>query len=111
MSNEFLRSHDPRSLGRHQALEVCVARDKEVTFIGAAEDENVIRVRQPIPQGSYSREQSFSFSEIHRQHSQMISNVLELRSACGVSCEKELLKHNRVNGEANATSCFGRKQL
>src|SRR5438045_1899038 len=41
----------------------------------------------------------------------MISNVLELRSACGVSCEKEFLKHNRVNGESNATSCFRRKQL
>src|ERR1700680_2131177 len=41
----------------------------------------------------------------------MISNVLELRSTCGVSREKEFLKHNRVNGEANATSCLGGKQL
>lgn len=111
MGNEFLRSNYLRFLCHHQALEVNVAGDKEVAFIGAAEDKNVVRVRHAIPHSSYPWEQRFSFGEIHRQHSQMISNELELRTARGIYREKQFLKHNRVNGEANTASCLGSKQL
>jgi hypothetical protein len=68
-------------------------------------------VRQAISQSSNPWEQSFSFGEIHGQHSQMVSDSLELRSIRSIRSEKKFLKHNRVNGEANKTSCLGRKQL
>ncbi len=85
MGNEFFRSHHLGFLGRHQVLEVCIAGDKEVTLIRAAEDENVIRVRQAVPEGSNPRQQSFSLCEIHRKHPQMLSNALEFRPAGCVS--------------------------
>ena len=110
MGNEFCGSDYLWFLGRHQVLEVCIARDKEVTFIRAAEDQNGIRVRQAVPQRSYSRQQSFSLGEIHREDTQMISNLFEFRPT-SVSGQKEFLKHNRVNGQANLAICFGGKQL
>ncbi len=69
MGNELFRSYYVGCRGRHQILEVYVARDQEVAFIGAAEYENVIRVRQAISQSPCPREQRFSFGEIYRQHS------------------------------------------
>jgi hypothetical protein len=50
MGNEFLRSHYLGFLGRHQVLEQGIAGDKEVAFVGTADDENLVRVRQSIPQ-------------------------------------------------------------
>jgi hypothetical protein len=42
MGNEFLRGDNLRFRCRHQALKEYVARDKEVAFVGAAEDKKVI---------------------------------------------------------------------
>lgn len=75
--NEFFSSHYLGFRGHHEVLEVRIARDKEVTLIRAAEDEYVIRVRQAVPQGSYSRQQCFGLGEIHWKHSQMVSYSLE----------------------------------
>ncbi len=85
MGDQFFRSHYLGFLGCHQVLEVYIACDKEVTLICTAEDENVIRVRHAVPQRSYSRQQSFSLGEVHRKHSQMISNLFEFRPIGGVS--------------------------
>jgi hypothetical protein len=109
MRNEFLRSDDLGFRRSHQILKVHVPGDKEIAFIGATEDKKIIRMRQPIPQCSYSREQRFSFCEIHRQHSQMVSDSLELRSSGRIRGEKKFLNDNRVNGEADAAIRLGGK--
>jgi hypothetical protein len=45
-------------------------------------------VGQAISQGSYPRQESFGLCEIHRQHSEMVSDSLELRLASGIRSEK-----------------------
>jgi hypothetical protein len=111
MGDEFLRSHYLRFLGRHQVLKQDIAGDKKVAFIGAAEDKNVICVHQSAPQRSRARDQSFSFGEVNWQHSQMISNLFKFGLVHGIRCEKQFLKHNVVNGNANTTLSLRGKQL
>jgi hypothetical protein len=111
MYNELFRGDDLRFLRSYQILQEYIAGDKEVTLIGATENENVIRVCQPIPQSPYSWEQSFSLCEIYWQHSQMVSDLFELRPTSGIRSQKQFLKHNWVNGEANAAIRFRGKHL
>jgi hypothetical protein len=111
MRNQLFRSDNLGSRGRYQVLQEYIPRDKEVAFAGATQNEDVIGVRQATSQSAHSREQSFSFREIHWQHSQMISDPFELRPISRVRREKQFLKHNRVNGEANKAIRFGGKQL
>jgi hypothetical protein len=110
MRNQFFRSHNLGFPGCHQALEVHVSGDQEVTLIGATEDQNVIGVHQAIPQSPYSWEQSLSLREIHRQQSQMVPDSFELRPASSIGGKKQFLKHYRVNGEADTAVRFGGKQ-
>ena len=56
MRNELFRSNHLRSLGSDQILQKDIACDKEVTLIGATENENVICVWPPVPQSPYSWE-------------------------------------------------------
>ena len=111
MGNEFLRSHYPGFLGHHQALEQEIAGDEKVAFIGTADDEDVICVRQAIPQRLCQRDQSFSFGEINRQNSQVISDLFKFRPIRDIPREKHILKHNPVNGNPNASSGLCGKQL
>jgi hypothetical protein len=108
MGNELFRSYDLGLPGRHQILQERVSRDKEVAFIGAAQDENIIRVNQAIPQSSHSREQRFRFGQIHRQNAQMVPDSFKLWSS-GVPGEKQSLKHYGINREANTTIRFSGK--
>ena len=85
--------------------------NQEIAFIGATEDEDVVRVGQVISQSSYSRQQSFSFCEIERKHSEMISNSFELRSVISICCKKQFLKNDRIHSKTNAAFRFSREQL
>jgi hypothetical protein len=111
MGKEFLRSHYLGFLGRHQVLEQGIASDKEVAFIGAADDENFVRVRHAILQCPRSWDQSLSLGEIKRQHSQVISNLFKFGPIRGIRSEKQFLKHNVVNSNANTARCLRGKQL
>ena len=56
MSYELFRGHYVGFRGSYQALKVYIRGNKKITFIGAAENENGIRVRETISQGSHSWE-------------------------------------------------------
>lgn len=111
MLNKLLRSDDLWFLGRRQIPQKHIACDKEVTLLGATENENVIRVCQPVPQRPYSWEQSFSLDKVYRQHSQMVSDPFEFWSACCIRRQKQFLKHNGINSEPNSAIRFRGKQL
>jgi len=78
MSNKFFRGNHLRPRVGYQALEGGVPSNKKVALVGAAQDENVIRMHQTISQGAYSREQGLSLREIQWQHAQMIPDLFEL---------------------------------
>ena len=48
--NEFLRGYDLRFVACHQVLHGHVIGDKEVAFVSAAQNEEVIRVRRAVSQ-------------------------------------------------------------
>jgi len=86
-----------------------VPGDKKIAFIGTTEYEKVIRMSQAIPKSSYLWEKSFSFCEIHWQHSQMVPDSFELGSSSGIRGEQKFLNNNWVNGEADAAIRLGGK--
>ena len=105
MHNQIFRTDDLGLPYSRQVLKACVARDKEVTLVGATENEDIVGMRQSIPEGPHSWEKRFRLSEIQRQHMQMIPNSVKPRPASGI-CEEQFLKHNWIDREAKTAMRF-----
>jgi len=110
MRNELFRSNDLWFFGGGQVLQASITRNQEVASVCTAENEDVIRVHQAISQSSHSREQLFGLCKIDWQHTQVVSDAFELRLP-SVGGKKQFLEHYRVNGKANSSRRFGRKQF